>query len=381
MSPPRGSALSRWRRRADRRIYRSLFGAYRAFFPSRRWEGPLDPARLHRVLVVRHDRIGDAVVTSPLLSLLHAALPHAEIDVLASPANHAVFAGDPRIARVFVNDHGPRTLPHLVRRLRARRYDAVFSVIFGRGLREGVLASLVSTSATYRISVHRPARYAGLFSVTFRAPRSRVHMAERLLWVAERALALPPTLRPASLARYPLALPEDPAAGARAEALLARLGLPRFALVNLWAAEPWREWPVAHLAGVVRLLRERGHAIPLLLLPPPGKEIEAAVAASACDGDARVAPPSRDLADLIALVRRAEIVLTPDTGVVHVASACDRPVVALYSTRTVDIECWTPVGVPHRMIVAPEGQPVSAIPESEVADALDSLHAELVATR
>jgi ADP-heptose:LPS heptosyltransferase len=371
------TTMARWRRRADRRLYRSLFGAYRTLFPSRPWEGPIPPAALRRVLVVRHDRMGDAVVTTPLIGLLHAALPHAELDVVASPANRAVFDGDPRISRVYVNDHVSRTLPRLARALRARRYDAIFSVIHGRGLREGLLASLFSTRDTWRISVDRPTRYAGLFSVTIRPPRTREHVAEQLLVVGARAIDLPAELLPADATRYPMSLPVDEAAEARVTAMLERLRLSRFSLVNLWAAEPWRAWPVAHVAGVVRQLRERGVSLPFLLVPPPGREVEAAVAASACGDDARVAPPSADLRDLIALVRRAELVLTPDTGVVHLASACRRPVVALYSTRTVDIRRWLPLGVPHRAVVARRGLPVSAIEETQVADAIESLLREL----
>ena len=371
------TAIARWRRRADRRLYRSLFGAYRTLFPSRPWDAPIPPTALRRVLVVRHDRMGDAVVTTPLIALLHAALPDAELDVLASPANRAVFAGDPRIANLYVNDHGSGTLPRLARKLRFRRYDAIFSVIQGRGLREGLLASLFSSRDTWRLSVSRPTRYAGLFSATFRPPRASVHMAEQLLVVGARAIDVPAPLLPADTTRYPMSLPVDEVAESRVAATLERLGLARFALVNLWAAEPWRAWPVAHVAGVVRQLRERGVSLPFLLVPPPGKEIEAAVAASACGDDARVAPPSPHLADLIALVRRADLVLTPDTGVVHLASACRRPVVALYSTRTVDIRRWLPLGVPYRAVVAPKGLPISAIEEAQVADAIESLSLEI----
>ena len=57
----------------------------------------------------------------------------------------------------------------------------------------------------------------------------------------------------------------------------------------------------------------------------------------------------------------------------HVASACGRPVVGLYSARTTDPAAWAPVGVPFRALVAPPGAPVSAIPLGDVADAVAAL--------
>ncbi|MCA1684982.1 MAG: glycosyltransferase family 9 protein, partial [Planctomycetia bacterium] len=53
-----------------------------------------------RVLVVQLDHLGDAVLTSPLLSRLRSAYPDAAIDVLASNSNREVFEADRNVDRV-----------------------------------------------------------------------------------------------------------------------------------------------------------------------------------------------------------------------------------------------------------------------------------------
>jgi ADP-heptose:LPS heptosyltransferase len=372
---------SRWRRlrtRLNRRLYRLLGRAYRAAFPTTAPAGPARPAELRRVLVVRHDRIGDMIVTTPLLAWLSEALPHAEVDVLASPANAPLVAGDPRVARVVVNDHTWRGWLRARRELRARDYDLVLSPIGRAHLREGLVASLVAPRGARRATAARPPQYRGLFTHWVRVPPSWRQTAARLLWVARRTVDAPGEMAVASaaeaLARWPMRLAEDPAAEARAAAFVAEHRLGAFAAVNAWAAEPWRELGAERCAELLRLVAARAPGLSLVLTPPPGRGEEAArIAAAAGRVPVTVFPPSARFHDLVALVRRAALVVTPDTANVHVASACGRPVVGLYSARTTDPAAWTPVGVPSRALVAPPGAPVSAIPLGDVADAVVAL--------
>ncbi len=381
---PRPTWLRRLRTRLNRRLYRLLGRAYRAAFPCTAPAGPARPAEVRRVLVVRHDRIGDMIVTTPLLAWLREALPHAEVDVLASPANAPLVAGDPRVARVIVNDHTWRGWLRARRALRARDHDLVLSPIGRAHLREGLVAALVAPRRARRATAARPPQYRGLFTHWVRVPPSWPQTAARLLWVARRTVDAPSTMAVSSsgeaLARWPMRLAADPEAEARAEAFVAGRRLDAFAAVNAWAAEPWRELGEARCAELLRLVAARAPALALVLTPPPGRTDEAARIAEAAGVPVTVFPPSKAFHDLVSLVRRAALVVTPDTANVHVASACGRPVVGLYSARTTDPSAWAPVGVPFRALVAPPGAPVSAIPLGDVVDAVVELlsgrHAE-----
>ena len=78
MTPPR--------RRASRALYRLLFRLYRTLFPSDAPRGRVPSSYVRRLLVVRHDALGDMAVTLPAIAYLRATLPHAEIDVTAGIA-------------------------------------------------------------------------------------------------------------------------------------------------------------------------------------------------------------------------------------------------------------------------------------------------------
>jgi hypothetical protein len=216
---------SRWaraRRRVDRRVYRLLHALYRAVFPARAPRGRLDPAALRRVLVVRHDRLGDMAVTTPSLAFLHDALPHAVVDVVASAANAPLLDGDPRVARVLVDPGGAGTWLRLVPHLRAHRYDLVFSPIGVSHLRQGLFAALAAPGAA-RVTPWRPVQYHGLFTHVVRVPRTERQMPRRLLYTLEAAIAAGPAPRRASVDRWPLALGARPEGEAAAEAFAREL--------------------------------------------------------------------------------------------------------------------------------------------------------------
>jgi ADP-heptose:LPS heptosyltransferase len=85
--------------------WRILVGAFDAVggLAARAWH-TFRPALPHpdpsRILILQLDHMGDAVLTSPLVTRLRSAYPKAEIDVLASPSNREIFAANPEIRRV-----------------------------------------------------------------------------------------------------------------------------------------------------------------------------------------------------------------------------------------------------------------------------------------
>jgi ADP-heptose:LPS heptosyltransferase len=370
---------SRRRLRLDRRFYGVLAAVYRAVLLPAAPPGPAVPGAVRRVLVVRHDRLGDFVVTTPLLAFLREALPDADVDLLASPGNAALAEADPRLARVIVRGGGWRGWLRARRECRARRYDLVLSVIEGRGLREGIVAATFAAPAAHRVTTPRPKRYLGLFSYCARPAARRTHMADRVLAVGRAALGVPPLPDGGALACYPYALGRRPEGEARAAAFVAGLGPGAFVVANAWAAEPHRRLDGARLAELLVMIAARHPGLRFVLTPPPSDLVEAEEAArraAAAGAPTAVYPPSPHVLDVVALLRRAAAIVTPDTGLVHLAAAAGCPVVGLYSARSSLRERWAPVGVPNRLLVAPGASPITAIPLADAADAFDALWSE-----
>jgi ADP-heptose:LPS heptosyltransferase len=368
----------RLRRRVNRRLYRLLFRAYRRLFPTPKWTGPLDGPSLRRILVVRDDRVGDMVLTTPLFAFFQQAAPQAEIDVLASRANAPLLAGDQRIATVFVNDRTWRWWATTAPRIRARRYDLIINPIARYPYRQGVVMSLLATRDTYKVSGWRPVRFQGLFTKAFRIPPRLTHMAESVLAIGQLALGQREIGRQA-LECYPLSLAPNVEADARIAQFLAAYRLERFVIVNISAAtDPEREWSPERAAAVVRRLLERHEGFSVVITPAPEKEGRATEVAQLCDNLRIIVGPVFPLRDLVALVRRALLVVSPSTALVHFASATGRPVVALYAPQHPnDLLLWLPLGVPHRTVVSELGDVMDDIPPEAISGAFDELMREI----
>src|SRR4051812_27672656 len=79
-----------------------------------------------RLLFLRHDRIGDMIVSTAAMRAIAESHPGISLDVLASPSNAPVLAGAKSVRNVIVFDRrDPTSFLETARRLRSERYDAV----------------------------------------------------------------------------------------------------------------------------------------------------------------------------------------------------------------------------------------------------------------
>ena len=81
------------------------------------------------------------------------------------------------------------------------------------------------------------------------------------------------------------------------------------------------------------------------------------------------------LEDFAAVLSFADLVVSPDTSIVHIAAALGKPVVTLTGQGDLATE-WTPWGVPHRVVIGPGLVP--DITFAEARDAVRSLAREVL---
>ena len=126
---------------------------------------------------------------------------------------------------------------------------------------------------------------------------------------------------------FELRLPETPVVPCTREIL----GLPPdgpFAVINPGAAWPNKRWPAERFGALARQMLER-HALTSAVLWGPDEATLAAAVARASGGAALMAPQT-SMVEMLTLARAARIVVSGDTGPLHLAAAAGTPVVGLY---------------------------------------------------
>jgi lipopolysaccharide heptosyltransferase I len=268
------------------------------------------------MLIVRLGSLGDIVHALPAVAALREAHPGATIDWLVDRRALDIAQLVTVIDRVVVLER-PTLAGWLavLRILRQTRYDVAIDL-------QGLLKSAVLARAS------GARRVLGFSHRHLRERSSRWFYSETVEPSAGHVIAKNISLV-ASLGarvgtwRFPLTEAPSPALGA----VRARVGA-RFALVNPGAAWPNKRWPSDRFGAVARFLRER-YGWPSIVLWGPAEEALAREVVAASAGAATLAPPT-SIADLLALSREAALMVSGDTGPLHIAGAVGTPLVGLF---------------------------------------------------
>jgi heptosyltransferase-2 len=283
--------------------------------------------KVGRTLVISPNWIGDAVMAQPLLQRLKAQHPERPIDVLAPPSVAPVWRAVAEVDTVFETPFRHRALQlrerwKFAQVLRARGYLDAY--VLPNTLKDALTPWLAGVKR--RVGYKGEMRY-GLVNVMHLDDTPRRPMVPFYA-----ALALAPEASPAPAPRPRLRVPDE-----RSEAACARHGVDagRPLVVFAPGAEfgPAKRWPPRHFGALAQaILAQHGDAqIALLGSPKDRGTCDAVLAHAGAAGAAmRNLAGRTQLDEAIALIARAGAVVANDSGLLHVASGLNRPVVALY---------------------------------------------------
>jgi len=335
--------------------------------------GPLPEwsAQPYHLLFIRYDKLGDMIMCSGILREIARAHPSMTIDVLTTPPNAPALENLPFVRDVVLHERGKKPgLIALARRLKRSRYDVVIDGLVWRPSVSSYTTKLmIASRARWRIgSAGRPNEFTYNVPVTPPATRYAEHHVDHLA-----RLASPFGLGAADGDWRPvieLTTSERSAAEFRWRAIDA-LG-PRV-IVNLSAGHPERRWPDDRFARLLVHLRRRvpNAAIVVVGLAVEQSSVERLAAL------VHATPVIPTVRELFALVGSADLVVTPDTAVAHVASAFVRPTLTLLRRRA-EYHIWVPYRTPGRNVFGDEELTLEGLPAERVIAALDSFIDEFV---
>ena len=277
------------------------------------------------ILIVRLGALGDIVHTVPAAAALRAAFPDARIDWLVDARHREAVNLVTVVDRTVVLERSSLSgWIEVARFLRAGGYDVALD--FQGLLKSAVLARASGAPRVIGFSIwHLREKTARPFYSETGARRDR-HADGETDHVIFKNLRLLGALGVSDMrVRFPLAEVESAALAS----VRAALGEGRaFALINPGAAWPNKRWLPERFGEVAAFLRDvRG--LPSIVLWGPGEQGLAGAVVEASEGAARVAPAT-GLSDLLALSRAASVMVSGDTGPLHIAAAAGTPTISLF---------------------------------------------------
>jgi len=269
-----------------------------------------------RILVVRFSSIGDVVLTTPLLRALKARHPDAEITYVTKTEMAPLVSDHPAVGRVIELERGG-SLPALATQL--RRLHFTHRMDLHGTLRAALLRFLVP--GTWSGFDHRRRERRILIATKRDSYPEHRPIAERYFQAAA-GLDVKPDGKPAEF--FVSATAQQTAA-----TWLDQAGIDgkRLAVLAPGAAHFTKRWPLEYWVTLAQRLHADGWA--LALVGGDGDRVLCQSIVARADVPAAVAAGRFGLQDTGALLRRSQVAVSGDTGVMHMATASGTPVVAL----------------------------------------------------
>ena len=301
---------------------------------------PLTPQNVHpqRILVIRLDLIGDLVLSMTVVHALKRSYPGAEIDLLAIPASAKVVIHDPDLTEIITYDPNiwrrPKALFQaknwrdvysLRRHLRAHHYDIAVSVF---GAWAGAIAVL---SGAKRLVGFERESYPGFMTDNVPGrhwtPGDRKHEVDYCLELAKYSGA---TISPADRTPH---LYVDPQARQQLEQLLIQEGIePERPLIACHISSnngQSKRWPLPYWATLIdKLIREQDAQVILTGASTDLPLIESVL--RHMQEQAINLAGKTSLPQLVALLQRTDLVISGDSGPMHIAAAVGTPLIAIH---------------------------------------------------
>lgn len=309
---------------------------------------------IEKVLFLRHDRIGDVLVSIPTFKKFRERFPQLEIHILLSDKN----SGTEKALQCYCNKI--HILPNeiyksyrLIKELNREKYDLIVDMFDTVSTRSNLLLKLIK--AKYKLGFDKS--NSSLYTHTVPMPeKSQTHIVERILSL----------LSPFGISyvqnqikiEYPLNIEMSN----KAQIMLGeKKAKYRLAIVLSGSSEA-KFWGVDNINNFIRLFNQKFQNFEIILFGT--KKHSQLLAELSQTENLKVAPFTSILDEFAAMLSLCDYLITPDTSAVHFASAFSIPSVVMYSMpANNELMPWYPYNSPYRAVMTNEPDIKAISPE------------------
>ena len=291
--------------------------------------------QLQKILIIKLRAIGDVVLSTPVIENLRAAFPNATIEFLTESPSAPIVQNHPELNRVIVYPRQRLEKWPVYRRwffdsqflwkLRAEKYDLVLD-LFGNP-RSAIMTRV--TGAPRRIGYNFRGRRAAYTTVVTNRG-AEVHEVEFNL-DALRALQIPVVNH-----QPKIFVPEEDKR--IIQSWIEQNQLTGRFLIGLNPSGSWpaKRWPNEKFIQLGKRLRDRFSAVVVVLWGPGEKEMAQKIAGKI--GEDSLLAPQTTLLQLAALCQKLELLVSNDSGPMHISAAMGTPTLGLYGPTNSNLQ-------------------------------------------
>jgi heptosyltransferase I len=273
-----------------------------------------------RICIVMMSAVGDAVHVLPVINAIKRARPKSHITWVLQPGPAAMVREHPSVDDIILFDRtsGVAAFRSVIAELRARDFDLLINlqVYF----KAGIITAL--SGVPRRLGFDRArARDANWLFTTERIPAHPVQHVQDQYFEFLRAIGIDPEPVEWNLGPWPHERSSQ-------RELMSRFGRPIAAIV-VATSKPAKDWFAPRWARVCDILSVDYGLLPVLVGGTSERELNAAAEISRLSSARPFSALGSGLRNLVSILDGAELVLSPDTGPLHMTVAVGTPVISL----------------------------------------------------
>lgn len=364
------------------RLFKNLFlNVFALFLKKRAAEsGCISHETIRKILVLRPERLGDTLVSFPLIDALRRRLPQASISILTSPRSLNLVKADPRFDKVFVYRKQPWRDLLMLFQMRKERFDCVIDMICGDSVTTLFLSALTAAGKP-RVGMHKNkfAKYYE-FSTWWPTQPGMPHIIDMGLELikafgftraVDEGYCTPYVDSKARLASQQFIDGIHSASGVDSQLVG----------YNFSAGAASRYWPTEKIEQLLTRIISTYTNVIFVLIATREDRPRALAMARALNGRAVVVPEHLTFLTASAIVSHLDLLITPDTSFVHIARGYRLPVLVLYPNDPRNTYMWHPYGFPEGAVYAKSARNIFDISVDDVYNRYRQLSPQFVENR
>jgi ADP-heptose:LPS heptosyltransferase len=315
----------------------------------RRITRKFDPNGFRRVLFIRHDKLGDMIVSLPIFHNLKRTFPQIELDVLCGRDNNMIIEHDPNISNILYYRKKPFGDLKRILEMRSRKYDAIIDMTFGESVTATILISLIGPGS-FKLGAGKKHLAPFFDRVVDENSVTGPHIIEStasvlsLFGIAVEDCDLVPQM---------YLISQDESKGLAFLGPIKALHSPVVG-INLSAGRPARTWPLEKYVELMPKLQNRFESAAFVLSAAPNERWKADEVLNAHPDRTYIVPEGFSIREITGLLKHLDFLITPDTSIGHLASCVNLPTLALYPGNMENFAVWKPFNRCVRAVNSPD---------------------------
>ena len=306
----------------------------------------IDANGIDSVIFLKYDKIGDMVVCTPVFRELKQAYPHISISVFASNVNKAILSNNPYIDDIYTYDNNWLKLLPVLFKLRKRKFDVCFefeakvvtrAILIAKIIKPKLVASVFKKYGRYNVDAEKLKVYdfytkenkkdhwsdicletLGVFNLKSKSSKYDIFLSDNQRGIAKNFIK-----------------------NTSSEKI--KIG------INLEGYSHNGEINPDNLRAICQGIYQKNAKILIIILSKPGDEgkIEKLIKYMELN---YVVSSYFSILEVSALISELDLVISPDTSIIHIASAFNIPSVSIYTANKNNYRLWAPKSLLNKSV-------------------------------